>query len=262
MNEEIKAKIRQFLEPKYLLALLLVLAVTAVAIVSILRDRIVNVQQNQVSIVGQGKVSYQPDIATVTLGVQIDRAPTADLALQQLNEKVARTVSSLDALGIKKEDIQTQAYTLNPQYDYKDNVSTVAGYGANQKLTIKVSDIINKPEVVSQVVAQAGSAQANQVVGIEFTVSNVNDLKQQARILAIKDAKAKSGGLAGAAGVKLGKVENWYENVLQSPDMNSSNGGYGGFGGSDVATTKGVAPQVPSGTQDIIVEVGLTYDVK
>ena len=260
MDEKIKLKLKSFLEPKCGMMVLLILAITAIVIVSILRDRFVSTQQNQVSVMGQGKVNYQPDIATVMLGVQIDRVPTADSALQQLNEKVSRIVSSLDGLGIKKEDIQTQAYTLSPQYDYKDNVSTIAGYGANQKLTIKVVDIINKPGVVSQVVAQAGSAQANQVQGIEFTVSNVNDLKQQARLLAIADAKTKSAGLAQAAGVKLGRVLNWYDNVLQSPDLANLNNL--GYGGSDVAMTKSVAPQIPAGTQDIIVEVGLTYEVK
>lgn len=259
MNEEIKAKLKNFLESKYVVILLLILAMTAIVIVSILRDRIVNVQQNQVSVMGQGKVSYQPDIATVNLGVQIDRAPTADVAVQQLNEKISKVIFSLETLGIKKEDIQTQAYFLNPQYDYKEGTSTVSGYGANQKLAIKVSDIKNKPELVNQVVAQAGSAQANQIVGIEFSVSNINDLKQQARILAIQDAKSKSGALAGAAGVRLGKVENWYENVLQSPDLNFGNGG---FGGSDAMLAKSATPQIPSGTQDIIIEVGLTYEVK
>jgi uncharacterized protein YggE len=245
-------------EPKYVLAVLGVLAVTSVAIVSILRDRLVNPTQNQVSVIGQGKVSYQPDIANVTLGVQIDKAPTADAALKQLNEKIANTISSLESLGIKKEDIKTQAYALNPQYDYKDNVSIVSGYGANQKLTIKISDIVSNQEIVNQVVATAGSAAANQVVGIDFSVSNMNDLKQQAKILAITDARSKSDGLAKAAGVKLGKVENWFENEVQSPGAPIANMGYGG---SDVASTK-ITPQIPSGTQEIIIEVGLTYEVK
>lgn len=260
MNEEIKEKLKSFLEPKYAIAVLLILAVTGVAVVSILRDRIVNVQQNQVSITGQGKVSYKPDVATVTLGVQVDKAPNADAALQQLNDKISKVMVSLEGLGIKKEDIQTQAYTLNPQYDFVDGVSKVAGYVANEKLAIKVSDITNNSELVSQVVAQAGSAQANQVEGIEFTFSNVNDLKQQARILAIADAKSKSAGLAQAAGVRLGKVVNWYENVLQSPDMSFSD--TRGFGGAEMSSAKVAPPQVPAGTQDIIVEVGLTYEVK
>ncbi|MEI7621622.1 MAG: SIMPL domain-containing protein [Candidatus Moraniibacteriota bacterium] len=260
MNEEIKNKLKQLLEAKALLVLVGILAITAIVVVSLLRERIVNPTQNQVSVVGQGKVSYQPDTATVTLGIQIDKASTADSALQQLNEKNARTMAALDGLGIKREDVQTQAFSLNPQYDYKDGVSTVAGYNANQKLTIKVVDIINNKDLLNQVVAVAGSAQANQVTGIEFSISNVNDLKQQARILAIADAKAKSGALAMAAGIKLGKVENWYENFLQAPDLQNSNAG---FGGSDMLSSKAIAtPQIPTGTQDIVVEMNLNYEVK
>jgi uncharacterized protein YggE len=161
-------------------------------------------------------------------------------------------------LGIKKEDIQTQAYALNPQYDYKDNVTTIAGYGANQRLAIKISDILSNREIVNQVVASAGSTAANQVVGIEFSVSNMNDLKQQAKIAAISDAKSKSSGLAKAAGIKLGKVENWYENEVQSPEFPLANMGYGG---SDVASAKST-PQIPAGTQEIIMEIGLTYEVR
>jgi len=261
MDEQVKSKFEKFYEPKFLLAVVGILAITAVVVVSILRDRFVNPWQKQVSIIGQGKVSYQPDVATVTLGIAIDKAPTADSALAQLNGKATRIIAALDGLGIKKDDIKTEAYALNPQYDYVEGVSRIAGYGASQKLSIKVSDIINNADKVSQVVSTAGSATANEVMGIEFTVSNMNDLKQQAKILAIGDAKKKSEGLARAAGVKLGKVENWYENILQAPDYRVSNAG---FGGAEALSAKAAiaVPQVPAGTQEIIVEVGLTYEVK
>jgi uncharacterized protein YggE len=258
MQEEIKTTLSKLIEPKYILVALGILAITSVAIVSILRERLVSDSQNQVSITGQGKISYQPDIANVTLGVQVDRSPTADAALKQLNEKISNAMTSLEGLGIKKENIKTEAYTLTPQYDYKDNISTVGGYSANQKLIIKVVDIVNNAELVNQVVSVAGNAAANQVLGIEFTVSNMNDLKQQARVLAIQDAKSKSSELAKAAGIKLGKVENWYENTVQSPESPMANVD---FARSEMLTSK-ISPQVPAGLQEIIMEVNLNYEVK
>jgi uncharacterized protein YggE len=258
MEEQTKIALRQWLEPKYAFSVLAILAVTGVVVVSILRDRLVNPSQNQVAITGQGKISYQPDTATVTLGVQVDKAPTAEAALGQLNDKMGNIVASVETLGIKKEDIQTQAYTLSPQYNYMNNVTTLAGYSANQKISIRVSDIQNNPDRVSKVIAGAGASGTNQVQGIDFTVSNLNDLKQQARVLAIQDAKAKSAALAAAAGVKLGKIESWFENVLASPDVQFSGMGLGA--GPDTAVK--AIPQVPSGTQDIIIEISLTYEVK
>ena len=60
----------------------------AIIVVSILRDRLVNVQYRQVTVNGQGRVSYNPDLAVINLGVQIDKAKQAEDALKQLNEKV------------------------------------------------------------------------------------------------------------------------------------------------------------------------------
>lgn len=233
---------------------------TAIIIVSILRDRIVNQQQNQVSITGQGRVSYQPDTAKISLGMQVDKAATAETALNQLNDKMNKILAGVEDLGIKKEDVKTEAYSLSPQYDYKDGVNKVSGYGANQKVEIKVSNIQDDKEIISKVITAAGIAGTNQVDGINFTVSNINDLKQQARILAIKDAKSKSAALAAAAGVKLGKIEGWYENIIQPIEGQPQ----GGYGGSDtMLSSKAVpSPQVPSGTQEVIVEVSLNYEVK
>jgi len=252
---------KKWAQPKNIFIALAIVALTAVVIVSILRDRIVNQNNNQVSVTGRGTISYQPDTAKINLGMQVDKAPTAEAALNQLNEKMNKILAGVEALGIKKEDVKTEAYSVSPQYDYKDGVSAVSGYSANQKVEIKVSNIQDDQAIVSKVIAAAGAAGVNQVNGIDFTVADTNSLKQQARILAIKDAKAKSAGLAAAAGVKLGKVEGWYENIIQPVEGQN----YGaGFGGSDMAVSAKVAPapQVPSGTQEVIVEVSLNYEVK
>jgi uncharacterized protein YggE len=254
-----KCCLKKWLRPKYTLTLLVILGIIAIVIVSILRDRIVNQQQNQVSVTGQGKISYQPDIATITLGVQVDKASTAEAALNQMNDKINKIIAAVGALGIKKEDVTTAAYTLSPQYDYANNVTTVSGYNANQKLAIKVYNIQQDKEIASKIISAAGQAGTNQVLGVDFSISNINDLKQQARILAIQDAKSKSAGLAKAAGVKLGKIEGWYENIIQPIGDQSASAGYGGM---DTAFKAAPSPQVPSGTQDVIVEVSLNYEVK
>jgi uncharacterized protein len=252
---------KKWAQPKYIFIFTVILAITAIVIVSILRERIVNQQQNQVSVTGQGKVSYQPDVATVTLGVQIDKAATSEAALNQLNDKMTKIMEAVEALGVKKEDVTTEAYTLNPQYDNNNGTMFVSGYSANQKIAIKISDIQQNTDMISKVISAANSAGTNQVVGIDFSVSSTNDLEQQARVLAIQDAKAKSAELAKAAGVKLGKVEGWYENIIQPADSQASNMGYGGS--ERTLSAKAIpSPQVSSGTQDIIIEVNLNYEVK
>lgn len=234
-----------------------IILLAAVIICAILRDRIVNQQFKAVTITGQGKVSYTPDLAIVTLGVQIDKVAKPDEALNQLNTKVADIIKAVEAIGIAAADIQTQNYSLYPQYDYKDNVSTVSGYNANEQLVIKVSGYDQNKDKLSQVIAAASKAGANQVNNLTFDASNMNDLKQEARVKAIADAKEKSAALADSAGVRLREVTGWYENLV-SPMASYSTTEYG-KGGMGAGA---VSPQTPAGDREVVIEIGVTYNIK
>lgn len=231
---------------------------TAVVITSILRDRIVNQQFKNVTVSGQGKVAYTPDIAIVILGVQIDKVAKPEEALNQLNSKVANIIKEIKAVGIAAENIQTQNYSLYPQYDYKDNVSAVSGYNANEQLVIKVNAYDKNPDQLSRVIAAASRAGANQVNNLSFDASNMNDLKQQARIKAIEDAKAKSNALASTAGVELRDITGWYENLMSPMPLYSTvDYGKGGLGGGAA-----VNPNTPAGDREVVIEIGVTYNIK
>lgn len=230
-----------------------------IIIVSILREKIVSEDQNQTIIYGQGKVAYIPDTATIVLGMQVDKAGTAEEALNQMNEKIGKIITAVKAEGVDEKDIQTSAYSLYPQYDYSDGKSRVSGYNANQQLTIKVRAVDKNQELSGKVIAAANGAGANQIISVNFSVSSVSDLKQKARILAIQDARSKSDALFKAAGLKYQKVIGWFENYVQSPDS-SAYSNYGIGGGAEMSSVKTApSPQVPSGTQEIIIEIGVNY---
>jgi uncharacterized protein YggE len=249
-------------EPKVVITFLAVIILGAIIIVSILRDRIVNDFRNQVTVVGRGEVEYKPDMADITLGVQIDKAANPETALAQMNEKIGRIIGSLKSIGISEDDIETKTYNLYPQYDYVSGISSVSGYNANQQISVKVREIGKDNTLVNKVVAESSKAGANQVLGVSYEISSLNDLKQEARVKAIQDAQSKSQELAQAAGIKrLGKVISWYENLIQSPDYG---GGLGGYGAGEEAMSSKTAPspEIPSGTQKIVIEMGVQYQVK
>lgn len=245
-------------------ALLLVVSLIlgTIVVVSLVRDRIVNPIVNQVTVTGRGAAPYQPDIAVVTLGAQIDKATTSEDAFNQLNGRVAKIIAALDAIGVPKENVQTQSYTVTPQYDFRDNVSVLAGYNANQQLSVKINGIGEGTQQVSKVIAEASKAGANQVLGVVFDASNVSELKQKARLAAISDARDKAPELAKSAGVKFGKIVGWYESVLQEPGQMQQTVGYGSGGGGGAGGAGSTSPQIPSGTQEVVIEVGINYVVK
>ena len=81
--------------PKVILSLVGLILVAGIVTVAILRDRLVSPPQWQVSVTGQGKVSYQPDIAIVSLGVQIDKAASAEVALRNLNQRTEKIITAV-----------------------------------------------------------------------------------------------------------------------------------------------------------------------
>jgi hypothetical protein len=248
-------------DKKYVLIILGMVLLAAIVIASILRDWITNDMQSQVSVTGQGKVSYQPDEANVSLGIQVDKAPTAENALKQLNEKMTKVVEAIKTVGIPEEDIKTQTYNLSPDYDYNQGTNFVSGYNARQSLTVKVKNIDKNKELTSRVVSAANGAGVNNVNSVNFGVSDLNAIKQQARVKAIEDAKNKAADLFKAAGIKPGKIVGWYENE-------------GGLGGAqpmaenkmlsvDSGRAAGSAlPELPSGNQEMVVEIGVNYEVR
>ena len=66
--------------------------------------------------------------------------------------------------------------------------------------------------------------------------------------------------LAKAAGVKLKEITGWYENSISpvptyAADYATGKGGLGG--GGAVAT-----PDTPAGSQEVVIEIGVNYNVK
>lgn len=243
--------------PANVIKILGLLLLAVVVLAAIFRERFVTPPIWQVSAIGRAEIAYMPDVAKVNIGVQVDKVYSADAALKRLDETMTKVISAIEKLGIDKKDIQTQNYSLYPQYDYLENSSVLAGYNANQQLTVTIKDLSEENDLVSKVISAVTEAGANQVNGVTFESSNIESLKQQARIKAIGDAKKKAADLSVAAGVKLGKVIGWWENFVQSPE--SSYYGYydgkGGMGGSSGAV-------VPSGEYKLIVEMNLSYQVK
>ena len=234
-----------------------VLVLGTVVSLAILRDRIVNQQWRTVTVTGQGRVAFNPDLAIVTLGVQIDKVAKPEDALNQLNSKVAGIIAALNTAGVPAEAIQTQNYSLYPQYDYKDNVSEVSGYNANQQLVVKITGYDEDQAKLSRVIAAASKSGANQVNSLTFDSSKMNDLKQQARLAAISDARDKSTALAETAGVELKNITSWYENYINPVPVYSTSNEMGmGMGGG------GGAPVTPAGEREVVIEIGVTYNLK
>lgn len=226
---------------------------------------------------GEGRASTKPDIAVVSLGVSAN-SKTVKEAQSKMNQVINKVTEDLKKLGVEEKDIKTENYNIYPNYDYSEkpisqNVSIssspstgseiglleasdnedskIIDYSANTNLKIKVRDL----DKVNQVIDIGTKNGANQIGGITFEVADRSKSEEEARKLAIEDARKKANIAAKAAGIKLGKVLNYYESLYPPVDS------YPLYGGTDVQMDR-TSTDIQPGSMEIVVTATLSYEIK
>lgn len=157
-----------------------------------------------ITVSGVGSVVGQPDTMTVTIGVNVVR-PTVSEATAEAATSATALIDALQAAGVAEDDIQTQDYSIWPQYSYEEGKAPqLTGYQVSNTVVAKIRDVDTAGTVIDAAVA-AGSDNAI-VQGVGFSVEDDAARLTEARAKAFADAKAKAEQLAELAGVELGAV--------------------------------------------------------
>jgi uncharacterized protein len=156
-----------------------------------------------ISVTGEATISTPPDLAHIDAGVASD-AKTARDASEANNAAMAKVLQALKGANIDDKDIQTSRLLLQPQYastaSSRPGPTSIIGYRASNHVTVKLRDVAKVAGVIDTLVA----AGANEIGGINFTVSQASKLLDEAREKAVADARRKAEIYAKAAGVTLG----------------------------------------------------------
>ncbi|SLN44085.1 26 kDa periplasmic immunogenic protein precursor [Roseivivax jejudonensis] len=162
------------------------------------------IEQRHVTVTGEGTASAVPDIALITLGVQI-RADAPDAAMESASEAAGRILARMSEMGLADSDVQTTNLSLEPVYDRNGEPGASPeprGFEARNMLTVRVRDL----ERLGDVLAAALDDGATSLGGLQFDLSEPKPLLDAARRAAVSDARAKAELLAETAGTALGEV--------------------------------------------------------
>ena len=206
----------------------------------------------EISVDSIGKAYVLPDVAEITLGVNTE-AKTSDAAIADNTKKMNAVIEAIAKFNIDKKDIQTTGYYLNPKYNWTEDKGSVQdGYTLDQTILVKVRDFAK----VGEILAATTKAGANVVSGVNFTNDDLEKAKTEARTIAIAKAKEKAKAIAEQAGLKLGKMVNYYEYTDTPYDY--------GKGGMMMAEGGGGAavPVIEPGQKEVALTVTLTYKLK
>jgi uncharacterized protein YggE len=210
-------------------------------------------QQRGITVAGSGKVAGAPDIADISLGVSTLGASVAE-ARDRAATALDAMIASLKDNGVAEKDIQTSNLSIYPEYDYDGNRQTLRGFRVQNTVAATVRDIDRTGEIVDDAVNAGGDDTTIQ--GITFAIDNPDDLKRQARELAVQDARARAQTLADASGVGLGDPITISETSYSPPLPYFERG-------AAAADSSQAAPETPieTGELDVVIEVSVTWDI-
>ncbi len=219
-----------------------------------------------INVPGVAKVLATPDVAVFRFGVE---AEDSDVAITQAS--VSKTISAINDYltneGVAKTDIKTSGYNVYPRYRYPDcrvedctNKRTLLGYSVSQQVTVKVREF----DQAGTLIGGLGERGATNIGGLTFTIDDTEKLRDEARLLAIADAKERAAKIAAELGKRLDEVIGVSDADYSEPDFRFKNSALESAPRAfSLAADSGVAgPEIMGGEQEIISRVTVTYRLK
>lgn len=162
-------------------------------------------------------VQSAPDTASVGAGVTV-RAPSASEAMRLNAAQMDKVIARLRQLGIAREDIQTANFSLNPQYQYRnDNTPPLLlGYDASNSVNVTLRNLDKVGETLDALV----SAGANNLYGPNFTLEKDAEAKAAARKAAFARARQQADEYARMAdftGVRILEISETFQQMGPMP---------------------------------------------
>jgi uncharacterized protein YggE len=153
---------------------------------------------------GTGHTLGVPDELSFSLSVGLVR-PDLQTALADADATMARVLTTLDRLGVRRSDVQTTGLSMNAVYDYHaSGPPTLRGYHVGQRATVLVRDLARGGRAVSAAVAAGGNDV--RVGDIGLRIADTDSLLARSRAAAVDEATTKAQQYAHATGQTLGEV--------------------------------------------------------
>ncbi len=167
--------------------------------------------QGEIHVSGQGKVSIEPDLAILNLGVETTGVTVA-AAREDAATAMEAVMDALESAGIAENDIQTRRFDIRAEHEWQEitengirtSKSVLVGYRVSNSLTVKVRDLDSVGAVIDGT-AEAGG-DAIRFNGLNFTAEDLSSVTSQLREDAVNDAMSKARHFADLAGVGLGDL--------------------------------------------------------
>ena len=182
----------------------LIIVVGALILGFILMNSLSSSSKNTISVSGQSTIEAMPDLIGVYFSIDTQGA-TSNEAADKNSDIFDNLTNSLISKGFEETQIQTQSYSVYPEYDWRTGTGKITGYRATHTIKIELSS--NDSEKIGDVIDSGIDSGAGiSYINFELSQENQNKYKAQAMNLAAQDATTKAESVAEGLGKNLGSL--------------------------------------------------------
>jgi uncharacterized protein len=168
------------------------------------QDVQVNRDNRTVAVTVSDGIEVDPELAVVQIGYH-NFGPTRDAAYKQNGDASQKIINALVSAGVKKEDIETNAVTLDrvdsEGKEWTSEQRRERQYEAEQMWTVRVP-----PAQAQKVADQAVAAGANVLQNVDWIVKDLPALDARAGRSALAKARTLAEDMAHQFGAKVGPL--------------------------------------------------------
>ena len=206
------------------------------------------------TITAVGRVARTPDVVVFSAGVT-SRGKTAAEALAANSVDMNKVVAALKRAGIADKDIQTSNLSLSPMYAPQRAMPDgqlvpaqpqIIGYSVTNQVTVRQRKVDQFGKVLDTLVA----AGANQISDPSFDIDKPDAATDEARVIAVKKARARADLYGQAAGLKVVRIVSITESGGYSPQPYMVN--------ARMAATDMASEPTPVAAGEVSVSVSVT----
>ena len=175
-----------------------------------------------------------------------------EIARTRAAEAMQAIIDALQSNGVDEKDIQTQNFSIQPRYDYRNGEQILRGYMVANTVAVKIRDLDRAGDAIDDAAAAGGDA--IRINSIQFTIEDTTALQEEARIEAMKNAETKAQILAEEAGITLGKPISIVESFGARPPVYD-------YTDERLAAEPAVKTPIEAGELEVRVSVSVVYDI-
>ncbi len=159
--------------------------------------------QGTISVIGEATASAPPDMAVVRFSV-VARDQDPEKARSANAEAAKAAMDEVRELIEDERRMRLESLRLHPRHEYDPQTrrSREQGYEAIREIVVEVEDLAKVPELVARIVQKG----ANRLNSVRYELRNQENVRNDALVQAVLNARQKAALMAEIVGASLGRV--------------------------------------------------------